>query len=556
MSGKSSENYLDYLLESINGGEKTPFEEIQAEQDKKEKEQEKYNIVFEEEEPELTSDDEFLQSFERELESDAYRNYFADFESEMEKEEEHHIEFHDVSGTDTDDLDSFIQDIEAHSQDDDFDDFAFVDENVNLYSQDDLAEELSVTSDDETDGKQSQETLEKDTSYKGDSENDLTDDLDLLGLEEIGESEIVSGTQLQSSQLTEDGEPDLAGLSDDDLINMLAKAEGLADIGEILSDSDSGQMSGSEEIDAFASNEMKKQKADAQTGEQEAEAKENKGFKAKISGFASKIKTLLFGKDEDEIQPESAQGKESQAGDSLGQIAELTEENQKILMELAADGEGAGNKKEKKGKKEKQSGKAKEKKQKEKKVKEKKAPKKAKAPKPKDNTPPLPKLPVFLTFVMAASFVALVLFATLTMGYSTKLANARMAYDNQDYTKAYQSLEGISLKKKDEQLYNQVSVLARVDSEYQAYGVFKLYGNHEASLDSLVCAAGRVGLNREKAEEYECLSEMECLSAAVSEALQTEYGMTLEEAQRIYNVKSRQEYSILIHKKLIELGLE
>ena len=65
-----------------------------------------------------------------------------------------------------------------------------------------------------------------------------------------------------------------------------------------------------------------------------------------------------------------------------------------------------------------------------------------------------------------------------------------------------------------------------------------------------------MAINYENAETAECLGEMDALAGMIEEALSGQYGMTMEEAQTIYDQKTRYEYSILIHKKLIELGLE
>lgn len=555
MSNKVSENYLDYLLESMNG-EAKPKEEPEKKENPKTGQEDQYNIAFEEEVPELnlTSDDEFLQSFEKELESDAYRNYFADFEEEMEAEEERNRRMSLLSGEMPDDIDALLQEMEQSSQKEDLDEFPYSGDGMQVLSGEDIL--AGMTADSEPSTQKLKDTV-KSKDKTADSvvqQDEPEEELHLKDVEEIGEKIPGAGEQEDSLHISEHGEQDLTGVSDEDLIQMLAKAEGLTDIGEILPNSNTDSSAG----------ETQPQDVKNQT---EKEDSSKKAKKEKRSWFA-KFKDLLFGKDEDEtnaaVSEEPVSQEEIPVTESAGPIAELSEENQQILMELGEEDFGGDAEEEDKKTDRTKTIKATAKKSKNKKPAKAKAQKSAPAKKPKkpqeqkvqEHTPPLPKVPVILSFVLAASFVVLVLFGTETAGYSLQVSEAKVAFDNQDYSKAYQKLAGMSVKKKDRPMYQKICVLARVDSEYQSYLRFNGYGNQEAALDSLVCAAGRVAINYENAETAECLGEMDALAGMIEEALSGQYGMTMEEAQTIYDQKTRYEYSILIHKKLIELGLE
>ena len=69
--------------------------------------------------------------------------------------------------------------------------------------------------------------------------------------------------------------------------------------------------------------------------------------------------------------------------------------------------------------------------------------KKPKKPKEPDNTPPLPKKPVALIMVMAASFLALVLVGTNLFGYTLSFNNAKQAYELGDYQAAFADVSGL-----------------------------------------------------------------------------------------------------------------
>jgi sRNA-binding protein len=282
--------------------------------------------------------------------------------------------------------------------------------------------------------------------------------------------------------------------------------------------------------------------------EQAAEGKsaeETDKADGKKPGFLEKLKKLLFGEDEDEDNISLQGGNGTDA-------AALSAENAQILQELE-ETEGKKAKKEKK-KKEKKPKKAKPKKQP--KPKKPPKPKKEKPPKQPDNTPPLPKGPVIAIIVMVASLFGLVMLGTKLLGYQSNISAAKEAEKTGDYVTAFESLQGLSVKAKDEQLYNRLSALAAVSEKYEAYLVFDNYGSKDAALDALVCAYGRCSVNQVYEEEYDCKEELEELKGKITEALLSEYDMTGEEALSIYEITDRNEYTRELRRKLRDLGME
>ena len=208
----------------------------------------------------------------------------------------------------------------------------------------------------------------------------------------------------------------------------------------------------------------------------------------------------------------------------------------------------------------------KEKKKKEKKKKEPKPkkPKKVKAPKPKkekkprekDHTPPLPKGPVIAIVVMVASLFGLIMLGTNLLGYQSNVNTAREEYGKGSYVEAFSKLQGLKIREKDSEFYDQLQVLAVVSEKYQDYLVFSNKGRQDIALDNLICAYGRYDLNKQKAQDANCDVEYEQLGGKIIKSLLEDYDMTGDEALQIYNAKNRKEYTLKLHAKLKSLGLE
>lgn len=293
--------------------------------------------------------------------------------------------------------------------------------------------------------------------------------------------------------------------------------------------------------------------------------------KEKKPGFFKKLGAALFGKDEDEL-PEDGGGQtlDSQAGP--GEDFEgLDEEQMQILQELNMAGasdmppaseeqEKGKKKKEKKMKKEK---KAKEKKPKEKKPQKVKKPKKEKPkkekkprkPKAVDLSPPLPKVPVVLIFIMAISAGAFVLISSNLMGYSSSVTAAKAAYTAQDYVEAYRQMAGVTPKKEDEELNGRITLLAGVQDEINKGNSLYESGQYTMALDAYICALGRYDANYSDAAFYGAEAEYDILASQAQAQMSEKFGVSAETAREIYGLSDRTEYTYRIYHIVKDLGL-
>jgi hypothetical protein len=161
-----------------------------------------------------------------------------------------------------------------------------------------------------------------------------------------------------------------------------------------------------------------------------------------------------------------------------------------------------------------------------------------------------------MIWVMVGSLVALVLLGVNIIKYNTPIANAKSLQNQGHYAEAFNQLTGLDIKEKDMEMYNQLAVLATVDSEINAYESFSKADKADKAFDSLICAAGRCYINEEDAEIFGCLGQLEILKKSVSNELEEKYNMTYEEALEMYKIRHRNDYTLALYKKLIELGIE
>ena len=372
----------------------------------------------------------------------------------------------------------------------------------------------------------------------------------MSGVSDEGAAQEAQSSEPEYAEEEPIGELDSANA---DLLELLNGVEGDADLSEIgdLLNADSNDITLQETGAAYDEGVKAASSGSAATGTKEKADDEKKKPKKK-KGFFAKLAATLFG-EEESTDVEHVEVPESQ------DLENISDENLQILKELeAAEQAGAAKEDKKQAKKDKKKAK-KEKKEKEPKEKKprKKREKKVKEPKPEepDNTPPLPKKPVILIFLMAFSILALVLLMMKLSGKNSYIDTAKQAMDNGEYVEAYEQLSGLNLKGNDQKLYKEVSTMAAVQEQYQAYLTLMGADKYDLALDALVRGIGRYDKGLDNAKKYGREGEMNHLKDQLEEALDQQFGMSTDDARKLYKIKDREEYSKEIQKIIQKMNL-
>lgn len=546
-----SEDYLDDLLNSVSDANRRNNKKdienlIQSmnEEAAKPREREKKPVEKKHEDYSGTG---FLREFEKELATGAADDFLQEFEMELDEEASNQADI-DVKEDQTSDMEaaSATKQPEAANQSEETNQLRDASEPISSEGTG-MATDGSAPSDMMGDVDDIMDAVRKKVGDSGEEEHmdtsktpedDASEEEESLGffdtLDEDSAAEIPEAPKTES----EEEEPLLS--EDDDAINLMDMLSGdadLSDIGDLLKADENGEeLEHSEDEDGEVQDEFERLGSIEELKDLK-EAKE----KRKKQGFFSKIMSVLFGPDEEEDDTKIAED------DSLGSISS---ENREILKEMDADEETG-----KKGKKEK---KKKEKKEKKEKAKKEKAPKvkKEKPPKEIDRTPPLPKKPVILIFIMALSILILILLGSSNLQYGQDMQQAKDDFASGSYVTAFQTVAGSSVKGKDENFYKKAQVLASIQSEYQSYESLSGINENEMALDALIRGYGRCVDGVDLAQEYEITDEMEGLKAQILQQLSDHFGVSEEKAAELHAMTKRTDYTKAIQEILAAAGLE
>ena len=351
-------------------------------------------------------------------------------------------------------------------------------------------------------------------------------------------------------------EPSILDENDEnvDLMSMLGDSEELGDIGDLLNADESG-LELDEARDEFEAS------AESQSGEPKEE-----GVEKPKGGIFAKIKAIFAGlfKD-DEEEDDTVEVHENATFD------DTSSENADILAEFEGEApldpkaaKAAAKEAKKKEKEEKKNQKEAENKEKaaakaEKKkasdaAKKIKAEKKA-ASKVPDNSPKIPIKHIIVWLVLAASFVALVLLFTKLIGYKTSINNAKSAYENGNYIEGYYALNGVEVKEQDVVLYNQIYLMAVQQQKLNSFNIFMQNHKYDLALDQLILAYGTYRDNSSDAAALGIGDAYDEFGAQISASLSENFHVSSDEAYVLYSMESRQDYTVAIMNILKGLGL-
>lgn len=159
--------------------------------------------------------------------------------------------------------------------------------------------------------------------------------------------------------------------------------------------------------------------------------------------------------------------------------------------------------------------------------------------------------PVGATIVMVffGLICVAVIFGTQSLSYTSALKNARQQFEAKDYQGAYESLAGVDVSESSQELADKIRICMQMQKELNSYSNYYEMKMYLESLDSLMKGIRSYDTNKNKADEYEILSQYEELKSKITSILFSEFGVSETEARTANGLPSQEEYT----KKLEEI---
>ena len=277
----------------------------------------------------------------------------------------------------------------------------------------------------------------------------------------------------------------------------------------------------------------KNQKAsqDGNSGEDDLsglmDSMDESGDTPKKKGTFAKFIDFLLEEDEEEDEDNSDDGRVI--------LGNLSEENQELLAELQAEDKKNAKKKDKKGKKGKKGKAGVDDGEEEVEIKPKK-PKKEKKKKEKIKEDPqvpekkLSKKKVASVFLFCATIAACIVVVTILLPEQLEKQEARVAFDQSQYTQVYELLYGKELSEEDEVLLHKSSTILKLQRKLDSYENYKKMDMPLEALNALLEGVSRYQYVRSDAELYNVSSEVAGIYRQILDVLAGNYGLSESDA--------------------------
>ena len=151
---------------------------------------------------------------------------------------------------------------------------------------------------------------------------------------------------------------------------------------------------------------------------------------------------------------------------------------------------------------------------------------------------PLNRPAVIFIFSLFLGGTALFYLASNNFNYALAIENAAQFFSNQKYHNAYDEIKGVDVREEDQELKDRIYTVMYVERLYEGYENNRALGRQEKALDCLLRGVDKYYEHYEEAEKLGILSDLEYSFAQIRTALETQYGITVEQALAINDMEN------------------
>ncbi len=162
----------------------------------------------------------------------------------------------------------------------------------------------------------------------------------------------------------------------------------------------------------------------------------------------------------------------------------------------------------------------------------------------------LNKVGVSIIVILTVMFLATEISGTQIFGYVSTLKDAADYFDMQKYSLAYQKILGTDVKEKDQETYDKIMTVMKVQRALNSYKNYDKMKYYPDALNALLVGLRKYDENIETAMSLGVDNDMDACRAEIISILRDEFGLSEQEAYRILS-KGKKAYT----DKVVQIGL-
>lgn len=163
----------------------------------------------------------------------------------------------------------------------------------------------------------------------------------------------------------------------------------------------------------------------------------------------------------------------------------------------------------------------------------------------------LNKVGVSIVVILAAMFLATEISGTEIFSYKSTMKQAVSFFDDGRYTDAYREILGTDLKKKDQETYDKIITVMKVQRSLNSYENYDNMKYYPDALNALLVGLKKYDENIETARNLEIEKDVDSCKEKILTLLDEEYGLSETQAREILSLK-KDAYT----DRVVELGIQ
>ncbi len=148
-----------------------------------------------------------------------------------------------------------------------------------------------------------------------------------------------------------------------------------------------------------------------------------------------------------------------------------------------------------------------------------------------------------IVIILFVTIGMIAILGTNMLGRRSNLGNAENYFANEDYIRAYDAINSVKLKEKDETLFRRIRICCQLQKEVRSFSNYNTMGMKVEALDSLLKGMRLYEENVSEAQELQIQPAYEKLKSELLAGLSENFGMGENEVSELLAIPDQAQYT-------------
>ncbi|MFA9376914.1 MAG: hypothetical protein ACERKZ_09205, partial [Lachnotalea sp.] len=150
-------------------------------------------------------------------------------------------------------------------------------------------------------------------------------------------------------------------------------------------------------------------------------------------------------------------------------------------------------------------------------------------------------------FILCISIGVFIILGVELIPYGLNISTAERYYEREQYELAYNELEGLTIKEKDMVFYQKLQTIMILQNQLDSYQSFDGLNLKPEALNALLKGVSKYDEFYAQTQEYGIVGTYDSILEQITNALDTEFGVSIDTARMMNALETQEEYSAQVY---------